>query len=142
LASARTYRDLANYLDWSRIKLNQVNHSWKKWKVHKKAKAFARRNDLPANRQVYGYFPITDWLFSYNKGWLRPDLIAGLTTAAVVIPKAMAYATIAGLPVQVGLYTAFVPMIILRGAWDISASQREYNHNDCDSYGKQSRQGS
>jgi high affinity sulfate transporter 1 len=84
----------------------------KKWNVHTKAKAFARRNDLPANRQVYGYLPITDWLFSYNKEWLRPDLIAGLTTAAVVIPKAMAYATIAGLPVQVGLYTAFVPMII------------------------------
>jgi MFS superfamily sulfate permease-like transporter len=53
----------------------------------------------------------------------------------VVIPKAMAYATIAGLPVQVGLDTAFVPMIIC-GAWDISASQREYNHNDCDSHGK------
>ena len=67
---------------------------------------------MRANRQVYGYLPITNWLFSYNKEWLRPDLIAGLTTAAVVIPKAMAYATIAGLPVQVGLYTAFVPMII------------------------------
>ena len=67
---------------------------------------------MPTNRQVYGYLPITDWLFSYNKEWLQPDLIAGLTTAAVVIPKAMAYATIAGLPVQVGLYTAFVPMII------------------------------
>jgi len=67
---------------------------------------------LPTNRQLYGYLPITDWLFSYNKEWLRPDLIAGLTTAAVVIPKAMAYATIAGLPVQVGLYTAFLPMII------------------------------
>ena len=67
---------------------------------------------MSTNHQVYGYFPITDWLFSYNKEWLRPDLIAGLTTAAVVIPKAMAYATIAGLPVQVGLYTAFVPMII------------------------------
>jgi len=39
-------------------------------------------------------------------------VIAGLTTAAVVIPKAMAYATIAGLPVQVGLYTAFLPMVI------------------------------
>ena len=38
--------------------------------------------------------------------------MAGLTAAAVVIPKAMAYATIAGLPVQVGLYTAFVPMVI------------------------------
>ena len=39
-------------------------------------------------------------------------MVAGLTTAAVVIPKAMAYATIAGLPVQVGLYTAFLPMVI------------------------------
>jgi len=67
---------------------------------------------LPANRPVYEYLPITGWLFSYNKKWLQADLIAGLTTAAVVIPKAMAYATIAGLPVQVGLYTAFVPMII------------------------------
>jgi SulP family sulfate permease len=43
---------------------------------------------------------------------LRADLLAGLITAAVVIPKAMAYATIAGLPVQVGLYTAFVPMVV------------------------------
>ncbi len=49
-------------------------------------------------------------LFSYRKEWLRLDVIAGLTTAAVVIPKAMAYATIAGLPVQVGLYTALLPM--------------------------------
>ena len=39
-------------------------------------------------------------------------MLAGLTTAAVVIPKAMAYATIAGLPVQVGLYTALVPMAV------------------------------
>jgi sulfate permease, SulP family len=53
-----------------------------------------------------------EWLTGYEKGWLRPDLIAGLTTAAVVIPKAMAYATIAGLPVEMGLYTAFLPMII------------------------------
>src|SRR3954471_6103927 len=52
------------------------------------------------------------WLTSYRKEWLRPDVIAGATTAAVVIPKAMAYATIAGLPVQVGLYTAFLPMVI------------------------------
>jgi sulfate permease, SulP family len=52
------------------------------------------------------------WLTSYRKEWLRNDVVAGLTTAAVVIPKAMAYATIAGLPVQVGLYTAFLPMVI------------------------------
>jgi len=43
---------------------------------------------------------------------LRLDIIAGLTAAAVVLPKAMAYATVAGLPVEVGLYTAFIPMII------------------------------
>ena len=43
---------------------------------------------------------------------LRFDIIAGLTAAAVVLPKAMAYAAVAGLPVSVGLYTAFVPMIV------------------------------
>jgi len=42
----------------------------------------------------------------------RFDVIAGLTAAAVVLPKAMAYAAVAGLPVAVGLYTAFVPMIV------------------------------
>ena len=43
---------------------------------------------------------------------LRFDVVAGLVAAAVVLPKAMAYATVAGLPVAVGLYTAFVPMVI------------------------------
>src|SRR5262245_20588547 len=56
--------------------------------------------------------PRPDWLRDYQMNWLRLDVVAGLTTAAVVIPKAMAYATIAGLPVQVGLYTAFLPMVI------------------------------
>jgi len=56
--------------------------------------------------------PVPDWIRDYQKEWIRWDVIAGLTAAAVVIPKAMAYATIAGLPVQVGLYTAFLPMVI------------------------------
>jgi high affinity sulfate transporter 1 len=43
---------------------------------------------------------------------LRLDIVAGLTAAAVVLPKAMAYATVAGLPVAVGLYTTFIPMVI------------------------------
>jgi SulP family sulfate permease len=42
----------------------------------------------------------------------RFDVVAGLTAAAVVLPKAMAYAAVAGLPVAVGLYTAFIPMIV------------------------------
>jgi high affinity sulfate transporter 1 len=55
---------------------------------------------------------ITSCLKGYPSEWLRPDTIAGLTAAAVVVPKALAYATIAGLPVQVGLYTAFIPMVV------------------------------
>jgi SulP family sulfate permease len=67
---------------------------------------------LSTSRQTRNWLPIADWLSSYRKEWFGQDLIAGLTAAAVVIPKAMAYATIAGLPVQVGLYTTFVPMVI------------------------------
>ena len=52
------------------------------------------------------------WLRSYQNEWLSSDLIGGLTAAAVVIPMAMAYATIANLPLQVGLYTALVPMLV------------------------------
>jgi high affinity sulfate transporter 1 len=55
---------------------------------------------------------VPDWVLDYRKEWLSSDLIAGLTAAAVVIPMAMAYATIAGLPLQVGLYTALIPMLI------------------------------
>jgi SulP family sulfate permease len=52
------------------------------------------------------------WLREYQKAWLRSDVMAGLTTAAVIIPKALAYATVAGLPVQAGLYTTFLPVVI------------------------------
>ncbi|WP_425158636.1 SulP family inorganic anion transporter [Candidatus Binatus sp.] len=55
------------------------------------------------------------WISAYEREWLRPDVVAGLTSSAVVIPKAMAYATIAGLPVEIGLYTAFVPPLIYAG---------------------------
>ena len=56
--------------------------------------------------------PFAECFFSYRKDWLRSDILAGLTTGAVIIPKAMAYAMMAGLPVQVGLYTALVPVVI------------------------------
>src|SRR3954447_15620209 len=59
-----------------------------------------------------GLIPGITWLRDYQKPWIRADVMAGLVAAAVVIPKAMAFATIAGFPVQVGLYTAFVPMVV------------------------------
>ena len=52
------------------------------------------------------------WLRISRAGSLRADIPAGVTTAAVVIPQTMAYATIAGLPVEVGLYTAIVPLLV------------------------------
>src|SRR5271157_1048956 len=55
---------------------------------------------------------LPEWLVTCRTDWLRPDIVAGLTTGAVIIPKAMAYAMMAGLPVQVGLCTALVPMVI------------------------------
>lgn len=57
-------------------------------------------------------FPTSGERRAYNAQWARADVFAGLSVAAVVIPKALAYATVAGLPIQVGLYTAFVPMVI------------------------------
>jgi SulP family sulfate permease len=52
--------------------------------------------------------PAIDSLRNYSIATLRCDFIAGLTVAAVAVPQAMAYATIVGLPVQYGLYTAIV----------------------------------
>jgi SulP family sulfate permease len=51
-------------------------------------------------------------LLKYQRDWLRFDAVAGLTTAAVVIPKAMAFASIAGLPIQTGIYVALVPTFV------------------------------
>ncbi|SBN63424.1 Sulfate permease, MFS superfamily [Curtobacterium sp. 9128] len=48
----------------------------------------------------------------YDRSWLSRDVLAGLAAGAVVIPQAMAYATIAELPVQVGLYTCMAPMLV------------------------------
>ena len=56
-------------------------------------------------------FPFLAW-FPIHPAILRADLIAGITGALVLVPKAMAYAQLAGLPVYFGLYTAFVPAFI------------------------------
>ncbi len=57
-------------------------------------------------------FPFLIWLRWVNKDTLRADLIAGFTGAVVVLPQGVAYATIAGLPPEYGLYTAMITPII------------------------------
>jgi SulP family sulfate permease len=55
------------------------------------------------------WFPFLKWEFSRQS--VRADLVAGLTVALVLIPQSMAYAQLAGLPVVVGLYASFLPVI-------------------------------
>ncbi|MDS0295268.1 SulP family inorganic anion transporter [Halogeometricum luteum] len=52
--------------------------------------------------------PIVRWLPAYDRSWLRPDVLAGITVAAAVIPEGLAYASLAGLPPQTGLYAALL----------------------------------
>ncbi|MGB7002106.1 MAG: SulP family inorganic anion transporter [Halobacteriota archaeon] len=56
------------------------------------------------------YLPILRWLPEYKPSWLRYDLISGLTIWAVLVPQAMAYAGIAGVPPIMGLYTLPLPL--------------------------------
>jgi sulfate permease, SulP family len=59
------------------------------------------------HRYVQGwlrYIPPTRWLAEYRAAWLGDDAVAGVTLAAYAIPVSLAYATLAGLPPQVGIY--------------------------------------
>src|SRR5512145_2119531 len=56
------------------------------------------------NQQVEKLIPLYDWLPGYKLSFLRFDLIAGITLAFFVIPTSMAYATLAGLPPETGIY--------------------------------------
>jgi sulfate permease, SulP family len=58
------------------------------------------------------HVPITGWIRAYNwRKWLKPDIVAGISVAALLIPESMGYAGIAGLPPEVGLYAA--PLALL-----------------------------
>jgi sulfate permease, SulP family len=57
------------------------------------------------------YVPIAGWLPSYRREWLAADAVAALSVWALLVPQGLAYATIAGVPVQYGLYAAFVGLV-------------------------------
>lgn len=58
------------------------------------------------------YFPFLGWLLHYRRADLPNDLVAGLVTAIMLIPQSMAYAQLAGLPPQVGLYASVAPLAV------------------------------
>ncbi|KAF2234963.1 putative sulfate transporter [Viridothelium virens] len=74
------------------------------------------RDHLPSGQQFLQYcrslFPFTTWIHRYNLQWLIGDLIAGITVGAVVVPQGMAYAQLATLPAQYGLYSSFMGVLI------------------------------
>jgi high affinity sulfate transporter 1 len=58
------------------------------------------------------YIPILEWLPKYQRRWLRPDAIAAVVVWAVLIPQAIAYASLAGLPPEAGLYAAAAGLLV------------------------------
>ena len=69
-------------------------------------------NLLACNLWVYQFLPFLKWQHRVSRGTLKQDGIAGFTGAMIVLPQAVAFATIAGLPPEYGLYAAMVPTII------------------------------
>ncbi|MFT4097855.1 MAG: SulP family inorganic anion transporter, partial [Rhodoblastus sp.] len=65
-----------------------------------------------AQAKLASIFPFLRWAPLVNGRTMRADLLAGLTGAIVVLPQAVAFATIAGLPPQYGLYASIVPTIV------------------------------
>jgi len=71
---------------------------------------------LPSGRQILNYFislfPFLNWIGRYNLQWLFGDMVAGITVGAVVVPQGMAYAKLAELPVEYGLYSSFMGVLV------------------------------
>jgi sulfate permease, SulP family len=60
---------------------------------------------------VRRHLPILEWLPAYKRAWWKADAVAGLSVWALLVPQSLAYATLAGVPVQYGLYTAFAALV-------------------------------
>lgn len=62
--------------------------------------------------RVRSLLPVTAWITTYNRSLLRADLIAGVTLTAFAVPELMAYAQLAGLPPEYGLYAGIIAPIV------------------------------
>lgn len=71
-----------------------------------------RNSTKDLSKHCLSHLPFISWIYRYNLTWLVNDLIAGLTVGAIVIPQGMAYAGLAKLPVQFGLYSSLMGVIV------------------------------
>jgi SulP family sulfate permease len=67
---------------------------------------------LPNKALLYRFLPFLQWWHKVDRQSTRADLIAGLTGALIVLPQGVAFATIAGMPPEYGLYAAMLPAIV------------------------------
>jgi len=67
---------------------------------------------MKENKYWNKLFPFLSWISLVNKSTIKSDLVAGITNAFIVLPQGVAFAMIAGLPPEYGLYTAIVPPIV------------------------------
>ena len=58
------------------------------------------------------YFPILEWSRSYSSKDLADDILAAVVVTIMLIPQSLAYALLAGLPPEIGLYASIVPLIL------------------------------
>ncbi|KAM0443628.1 hypothetical protein ACHAQK_003275 [Fusarium lateritium] len=74
------------------------------------------KEQIPSRKELATYgaslFPFSTWISHYNLQWLAGDLVAGITIGAVVVPQGMAYAMLAKLEPQFGLYSSFIGALI------------------------------
>ncbi|MEI5583541.1 MULTISPECIES: SulP family inorganic anion transporter [unclassified Agromyces] len=67
---------------------------------------------MSRKRRAADLVPMLAWVRTYDRRWLRGDLIAGVTVAALIVPKNLGYAGIAGIPLENGLYAAAAAAIL------------------------------
>jgi high affinity sulfate transporter 1 len=69
-------------------------------------------DEILQGKRLEKYVPLIGWITTYQRAWLRDDLVSGVVVGAIMIPVAMAYAQMAGVPPQQGLYSAIIGMAV------------------------------
>jgi SulP family sulfate permease len=69
-------------------------------------------NEILQGKRLEKYVPLIGWITTYQRAWLRDDLVSGVVVGAIMVPVAMAYAQMAGVPPQQGLYSAIIGMAV------------------------------
>jgi sulfate permease, SulP family len=69
-------------------------------------------DEILQGKRLEKYVPLIGWISTYQRAWLRDDLVSGVVVGAIMVPVAMAYAQMAGVPPQQGLYSAILGMAV------------------------------